>query len=106
MLGDGVPQSDVGAAVAHAQFGEQTCYVLLVHNTCVVSIFGFASVIEYCAECEPFARSADDALLYVFDPGNQSHRRHLLAEYLSNMSAGRHDPAVHRTLRDKAAQNR
>lgn len=69
--------------------GQDAHYVLLLHNTCVVSVFGIASVIEYCAEQEPFARSADDALLYVFDPSNRCHTRHLLAEYLFQHASGK-----------------
>jgi len=61
--------------------GRDAHYVILLHNTCIVSIFGVTSVIEYCAAQEVFARSTDDALLYVFNPRNQSHTRHLLAEY-------------------------
>ncbi len=63
--------------------GQEAHYILLLHNFCVVSIFGIMSVIKYCGENEPFGRSVDDAVLYVFDPVNRSHERCLLAEYLS-----------------------
>ena len=69
--------------------GQEAHYVLLLHNTCVVSIFGIASVVEYCGEKEPFARSMDEAVLYVFDPINRSHNRYLLAEYLFNQINGK-----------------
>lgn len=69
--------------------GQDAHYVLLIHNTCIVSIFGVSSVVHYCAEQEPFARSADDALLYVFDPSNRTHIRHHLAEYLFQYVSGK-----------------
>jgi hypothetical protein len=63
--------------------GQDAHFVLLLHNSCVVSIFGIASVIEYCGEGEAFARSIEHAVLYVFNPANRSHARHLLANFLS-----------------------
>lgn len=88
---DGIPGGvgrDLGPLKAVLP-GQDAHYVLLLHNTCVVSIFGVVSVIEYCAEQEPFARSADNALLYVFDPNNQCHTRHLLADYLFQHVSGK-----------------
>lgn len=62
--------------------GQDAHYVLFLHNFCVVSIFGIASVVEYCEKHESFAPSMDEAVLYVFDPINRSYNRSLLAEYL------------------------
>jgi hypothetical protein len=62
--------------------GQDAHYVLLLHNSCVVSIFGIATIIKYCGEQEAFARSIDDAVLYFFDPVNRSHVRHLLDDFL------------------------
>lgn len=64
-------------------------YILLLHNSCVVSIFGITSVVKFCEENESFAYSMDEAILYVFDPINRSHDRYLLAEYLFRRSHGK-----------------
>lgn len=69
--------------------GSEAHYVLLLHNTCVVSIFGIASIVEYCGEKELFARSMDEAVLYVFDPTNRTHNRYLLAECFFNPTNGK-----------------
>lgn len=69
--------------------GQDSHYVLLLHNSCVVSIFGIASIIEYCGEQEAFSRSIDDAVLYVFDPANRSHAKYLLADFLFQHANGK-----------------
>lgn len=63
--------------------GRNAHYVLLLDNACVISIFGMASVVEYCGKEEPYARTMDESILYVLDPINQSHSRHSFPEYLS-----------------------
>lgn len=62
--------------------GQDAHYILLFHNSCVVSIFGIASVIKYCGEQEAFSRSEENAVLYVFDPVNKVHSRRLFADRL------------------------
>lgn len=57
-------------------------YLLLFQNTCIVSIFGTTSSVDFCSENESFVRSIDQALLYVFNPTMRSHEKYLLTDYL------------------------
>lgn len=68
--------------------GQDGHYILLLHNSCVVSLFGLVSTVEFCGEHESFARSQKEAILYVFDPINQSHKRFLLTDYITKQTSG------------------
>lgn len=61
-------------------------YVILMNNACQLSIFGMAAVIEFCAPTEKFAKSEEDAVIYIFDPVAQSYQRLDFCQYLYEKS--------------------
>lgn len=76
--GLGVPLDAIGGLLPDAK----SHYVLLLDNSCIVSIFGFKAVVEYCWSRETFCRSPEDAVLYLFDPVGRTHERKLLVEHI------------------------
>lgn len=75
------PDVDLGP-LSSMLSGQDTLFLLLFQNACILSMFGTTSTVEYCRADESFFRTIDNAVLYAFDPDRQSYSRHLLANYL------------------------
>lgn len=75
------PSVDLGPLSSVLSRQDALCF-LLFQNTCIVSILGRASSVEYCLESELYVRSIDNAVLYVTNPVERSYTRYSLSDYL------------------------